>query len=67
MTAARLRTIRILLRYLREYGDIPGRWASKRMAATTVALLTRQTSPERRCALPLAELLNLPRAAVGTG
>jgi hypothetical protein len=57
----RLCTLAALLRFLREYDDIPAREVSKRMARYTLAALGRRPCVDRRCAMRARELWALPR------
>lgn len=56
MTPERVRTLAALCRYLREYDDIPGRDASKRLARHALAVLGHRPVWDRRCRLTLEEL-----------
>lgn len=62
MNRQRLRILKAMLRYLREYDDIPAREVSKRIAANTALLMVEGRGDERPCRLPLRELWKLQKA-----
>jgi hypothetical protein len=61
MKQYRLMTIGKLLRFLRDYEEVPTRELSKRMACYTLGPLERWPPLDQRCELTAREFLHLPR------